>query len=154
MTKPRAPLSVEQALARIAGLIGYDSMSTVTGRCPGHIRAWGDPDRDDQIPLDKAIALDCAYISAGGDDAPLYAAYTHKLELAALERFACGIQLARHAADVIRECGEAGAALVLAAQPGACDKTRANAEREVTEALEKLKRALPMLSPQEEAQPP
>lgn len=156
MTKLRAPLSVEQALSRIAGLIpdGYDGMSAIVDRTAGHIRAWGDPDREDQIPIDCAIALDLAYIEAGGEGAPIHEAYTHRLEMAALATFADGIALGRHAADTIRECGEAGEALVLAAQPGATPADRQKAEREVGEALEQLKRTFSVLvSPQTPSAP-
>lgn len=152
MTKPRAPLSFEQALARIAGQLadGYNTMGAITGRCASTVRAWGDPDRREEIPLPAACALDLAYVEAGGDGAPLHEAYTHQLEQAALLQWAAGRELARHAAQVIKECGEAGSALVLATQPGACARVKASAATEVAEALETLKRALPLL----QADPP
>lgn len=157
MTKERAPLSFEQALARIAGRLpdGWNTMSAITGRSASTIRAWGDPDRREEIPLRDACKLDLAYVEAGGDSAPLHEAYTHQLEQAALAQWAPGRELAAHAAQVIKECGDAGSALVLASQPGACDRLKADAKREVAEAMEKLKRALPLLeAAQQQAQPP
>lgn len=157
MTKPRAPLSVEQALARIGGQLdgGFEAMGALTGRSASMVRAWGDPDRREYIPLDCAIVLDLAFVAAGGDGAPLHEAYTHQLEQAALLQWAAGRELARHAAQVIKECGEAGSALVLATQPGACPRIKAQAATEVAEALDTLKRALPLLQAAEPvSQPP
>lgn len=161
MTKLRAPLSFEQALARIAGQLdgGFDAMGALTARSASTVRAWGDPDRREHIPLDCAVVLDLAYVEAGGEGAPLHEAYTHQLEQAALLQWAAGRELARHAALVIKECGEAGSALVLAVQPGACPNTREQAAREVAEALDVLKRMLPLLRPDDgtgdnPAQPP
>lgn len=152
MTKLRAPLSFEQALARIAGQLdgGFQAMGTLTARSPRLVRAWGDPDRREQIPLDCAITLDLAYVEAGGEGAPLHEAYTHQLEQAALLKWAAGRELARHAAMVMKECGEAGSALVLATQPGACDRVKAQAARELAEALEVIKRTQAIL----QSQPP
>lgn len=148
MTKHRAPLSIEQALARIAGQLpdGYADMARRTGHQPGTVRAWGDPDRRERIAVDDAIALDIAYQEAGGTGAPIHEAYTHQLELAHLSHFASRISLGRHAVDVIKEGGEAHAALVRAAQPGATPEDRRHAEVEIGEALETLKRALPLLA--------
>lgn len=147
MTKPRAPLSIDAALSRIAGFLpgGWSDMATTTGRAERTVRNWGDPDTAEQIPLDCAIALDLAYIGAGGDCAPLYECYSLKLELAQIERFACNIQLARHTADVIREGGEAHSALVRATLPGATRADRQEALRESAEAIDFLKRVIPLL---------
>lgn len=147
MTKVRAPLSIDAALARIAGHMpkGYDDLAQVTGRAVRTVRNWGDPDTPEQIPLDCAIALDLAYIAAGGDCAPLFETYSLKLEMASMERFACNIALARHTADVIREGGEAHSALVRATLPGATRADREDALRECSEAMDFLKRVFPLL---------
>lgn len=147
MTKARAPLSIDAALARIAGHLpgGYNDMATIAGRAVRTVRNWGDPDTAEQIPLDCAIALDVAYIAAGGDCAPLFETYSLKLELAHMQRFACNIELARHTAEVIREGGEAHSALVRATLPGATEGDRADALRECVEAFDILKRTLALL---------
>jgi hypothetical protein len=147
MTKARAPLSIDAALARIAGHLpgGFTDMAQIAGRAVRTVRNWGDPDTAEQIPLDCAIALDVAYIAAGGDCAPLFETYSLKLELAHMQRFACNIELARHTADVIREGGEAHSALVRATLPGATDADRADALRECVEAFDILKRTLALL---------
>lgn len=148
MTKLRAPASIDAALARIAGQLpdGWAAMAAVARRAPRTVRNWGDPDTPEQIPLDAAIALDLAYQAAGGIGAPLYETYTMQLELPASERFASRHQLARLAAEYIRESGEAGAALVNAAQPGADHLEFRAAEREVLEALTVLQRAIHQLA--------
>lgn len=147
MTKRRAPLSVEAALARIAGQLdnGYETMGELSGRGARMVRKWGDPDAPEQIPFDCAIEFDLAYIAAGGEGAPLYEAYAHRLEMAEAACFADAHALGRQAAALIREYGEAGGALVVAAQPGATAAEHADAERELLEALETGKRALALL---------
>lgn len=148
MTKRRAPATIGAALARIAGQLPGDwaGMAELVGRAPRTVRNWGDPDTPEQIPLDAAIALDLAYQEAGGSGAPLHETYTIQLDLAGVDRFASRHALARLAADYIRESGEAGAALVNAAQPGADHREFRAAEREVLEALTVLQRAISQLA--------
>jgi len=78
MTKRRAPLSIDTALARIAGRVegGWSGMATVTGRKERTVRNWGDPDTPEHIPMDAAIALDLAYVEQGGEGAPIYECYS------------------------------------------------------------------------------
>ena len=45
MTKRRTPLSTEDAMVRIAALIGYDKMGEVSDRSAGHLRNCANPDR-------------------------------------------------------------------------------------------------------------
>ena len=143
----RAPLSLDAALARIAGLIpgSWEKMGELTARKERTVRNWGDPDTSEKIPIDCAIALDLAYREAGGDGAPIFECYAAKLDAAGMTHFADQIALGRHTADVIKEGGDAHAALVRAAQPGATGQDRATALREVEEAIEALLRARPML---------
>ena len=158
MTKLRAPLSVEQALARIAGQLpaGVDTMAEVAGRSVSLVRKWGDPDRDEQIPLDCAIALDLAYQAAGGEGCPLHQAYTAKLEISAAARFADRFELLRRATDVIKEGGEAHAALTRACLPDATRADEDHALRELAEAFEAIKPTLAALgaAPGNERAPP
>lgn len=155
MTKLRTPLSIEQALQRIAGQLeaGVEAMAIVAHRQPGTIRAWMDPDRPEQVSLDAAIALDLAFQAEGGTGAPLFEAYATRLQLAEAARFADRHRLLDRAHAAIKEGGEAHAALVAAARPDATDADRRAAHREVAEAFEQLRDILPLLSGQE-AQPP
>lgn len=147
MTKHRAPLTIDAALARVAGQLpgGWADMATATERSESLVRAWGDPERREQIPICDAITLDLAYRAAGGDGAPLFETYAWQLDQAGVFRFSDEIALGRIAAEAIREGGEANAALVLAAQPGSTDRERREAAREVKQALAALNRSLPML---------
>lgn len=156
MTKLRAPLSIDGALARIAGQLpgAWDDIAAVAGRARSTVRNWGNPDTTDCIPLDCAIRLDIAYQQAGGEGAPLYETYSHQVEIACIARFASGIQLARRTMDAIREGGQANEALVAATLPGASDRDRAAARREVEEAIVALRAALPLLLPPEEPRHP
>lgn len=148
MTSRRAPISIDAALARIAGQLprAWAEMADVTSRSESLVRAWGDPNRREKIPLDCAIALDLAYRAAGGEGAPLFEAYGNLLDEAGMFRFANEITLGRLAAQSIVESAQAHAALVSVAQPGATDRGRAEARREVEEAIAVLHRALPMLT--------
>ncbi len=143
MTKLRAPLSIDAALARIAGHLpgGWDDMAVAADRQAHTIRAWGDPAKPDSIPLPCAIALDVAYRKAGGHGAPLFDAYEALLDIALAEQFADQIELAHVTAHAIREVGQAEHALILASLPGATDETIAAAEREAEEGLVALNTA-------------
>lgn len=147
MTKPRPPLSIDAALARIAGQLerGWESIAEVTGRKNGLVRAWGDPARRERLPVDDAIVLDLAYRAAGGEGAPIFEAYGARLDAAGVEWFGDQIVLGRYASYVIRECSEAEAALVQAAQPGSTARDRTNALREIEEAIAVLSRARMMI---------
>ena len=157
MTKRRAPLSIDAALSRIAGQLpgGWPEMARIACRAERTVRNWGDPDTAEQVPLDCAIALDIAFLGAGGSGAPLFETYGHKLELAEASAFADSHALLRHAESVARETGEANTAIIAAAQPGACPTKRARAIGETLEAIDALKSALPLLGdPHPAAQPP
>ncbi|MEM6907194.1 MAG: hypothetical protein AAF494_00825 [Pseudomonadota bacterium] len=147
MTHRRAPFSTEQALQRIAGQIsgGVDAMAEVAERQSGTIRAWMNPEREEQVTFECAIALDLAYQAAGGTGAPLFESYAAKLHLAEGRRFADRHRLLDYAQGVIKEGGEAHAAIVAAARPGATDEDHRIAHREAAEAYEKLRDILPLL---------
>jgi hypothetical protein len=146
--KPRPPLSIDAALARIAGHVpgGWSLMARHCDRVEGTVRAWGDPDRDEQVSVDCAIVLDLLYQEHGGQGAPIFEAYALKLELEELAKFADRFALLSLAADVIKEGGEAHSALVRACAPGAKASERNEALPEVREALEPLKQVIPLLS--------
>ena len=156
MTVRRAPLSIDAALARIAGELprGWADMAEAAGRCESLVRAWGDPNRREKIPMDCAIALDLAFRAAGGTGAPIFETYAYQLDEAGVYRFADEIALTRLAAQSIRESGEAHAALVDAAQPGATERMRSAARIEVEEAIAVLHRTIPMLSGHPATAPP
>ena len=148
MTKLRPPLSIGAALARIAGQIegDYSEMVRLTERSASLVRAWGDPERRERMPIDDAITLDLAYRRAGGQGAPIFEAYGTMLDAEGLHWFADQVALSRQAATIIRECSEAEVAVIVAAQPGATLRDRAQAAREIEEAMAVLARARTMLN--------
>ena len=148
MTKHRAPLSFDAALARIAGQVpgGYDALALRCDRKPRTVRNWGDPDTVENVPIDVAVDLDLLFAESGGDGSPFLEAFAHQREQLELVRHADRVALGARAAEVIKECGEAGSALVVASQPGASPRHRALARAELTEAYETIKRTLPLLS--------
>lgn len=153
MTKARPPLTIDAAISRIAGHLprGFEGIACITNRAVRTCRNWSDPDTPENIPIDCAIELDLAYQAAGGVGAPIFETYALKLELAATNKFADAITLARRLPDIIRECGEANAALIEAADPSATPVIRRNALRECEEAMNALKAVMPLI---QEPQPP
>ena len=147
--KPRAPLSTDQALARIAGQLpgGWPEMASVTDRSESLVRKWGDPEARERIPLDDAIELDIAFQKAGGVGAPLADSYFHRLELAAASAFAEQHNLLTQTEALSTEMGEALAACIRACQPGAGERERADALRELVDVLECAKPMVTALDP-------
>ena len=145
MTKRRAPLTVENALFKVIGQISIERAAEVTGREPSYLRSMSDPDSRYCLSVENAVALDIEYQATGGIGAPIYETYGLLLNAAQAERFAQGHNLARHASEVIRECGEAGSALVVASMPGADARDQREAKREIEEAIASLTVALPLV---------
>lgn len=153
MTRERAPLSLDAALARIAGQLpgSWADMAQLTGKAERTVRGWGDADRDEQINLPAAITLDLAYQAAGGAGLPCYEAYGYMIGAAQRGRFANAFEILALAASVIRESGQAEAALIDACLPDATSGDRREAQRELIDAIEAMKRALIVL---EQVDPP
>lgn len=147
MTKLRAPLSIDAALARIAGQLpgGYEEAADLTDCRARTVRKWGDPDAPEEISLRRAITLDLAYVAAGGEGYPLHQAYTHQLEVAEAEHFADRFDLLRRTAALIKEGGEAQAALARLCLPDATEADRRVALRELAEAFELTRQLLSLL---------
>lgn len=147
MTKLRAPGSIDAALSRIAGLVpdGWAGMASTVDRKERTVRNWGDPDTPESIPLECAIALDLAYIAAGGVGAPIHETYALQLNLQLQTQFGDILQLATLNAEFILEAGQAGAAVIQATAPGAPDKLKREALRESEEAATALARTIAAL---------
>jgi hypothetical protein len=157
MTKLRAPLTIDTALARIAGHLpqGWPQMGKITGYQERTVRKWGDTDADGEIPTKAAIALDLAYVDHGGQGLPIYEYYSAAIDAAGAARFAQTIALGALLPDLIHECAEAEVAIALASQPGAPAGARAKALHEVEEAILKLSAArLALAGVDPEHQPP
>ena len=135
MTKLRAPISIDTALARIAGQVdgGWDAMAVHVGYQPRTVRAWGDPDRSEQPPLTACVALGILYRQQGGLGDPLLQAHADMVGAADAIAFADSHELRRETIGFLRESNEASIALFEAAEPDADEADRAVALREVME---------------------
>ena len=142
MTKERPPVSFELGLTRVAGLIGWDRTATILCMSERTARDRSDPDTQpcvgDSVNLDEAVALDAAYRAAGGDGAPMLQCFALKVETALAGATADAAALARRAAQVAEETGQAVKAIVLASVPGASPVQRQIAAREAEEAISAL----------------
>jgi hypothetical protein len=140
VTKLRPPASFEQAITRIAGLIGWDEVSRLTGRSDRTVRDWSDPDNATLPTIAQAFALDAAYRAAGGCDTPIHSVYQLRLDTEA-HTTPDSDAIRTATANAARESGEAITALILASDPGASPAHRARALLETQEATAALTRA-------------
>lgn len=147
MTKPRAPLSIDAALARVAGQVpgGWKAMAEALGRHERTVRRWGDPDFGEEITVSAAIRLEILYQEHGGEGWPIYEAYGLLIGTAAEAHFFDQFELLRRLGELMKENGEAEAALLRLSMPDASSADRDTALRELIESLEAAKRILPML---------
>lgn len=140
MTKARDPSTFEDAILRIVDRIGWAAAADAVGKGERVVRNWSDPDMDRQPTIDEAMALDAAYLSAGGGEPPLMAVYGRRLDrMVQAPSDAAVLVRASQAAAV--EAGQAIAALMAASQPGASPRDIAAADKETEEAIEALTEA-------------
>lgn len=142
MTKLRPPISFEQAMNRVAGILGWDGMAEALGLTESAVRKKGDPDAPGSLTFAEALKLDTAYSLAGGDGFPLHETYALRLKLSVDDGRASSAELVRATARAAREAGEAVEALLAASEPGADAFTRQTAAREGQEAIEALTSAV------------
>lgn len=160
-TKPRPPISIDAALARIAGQLtgSWAEMAEVTGYQERTVRRWGDfdaqPDEAEarDIPMRTAVKLDIAYQAAGGTGAPILEAYADLVKVAAAEAFACKQQLFAATMGFMAENNEAELALLEATKPEAGPAEIANAKRQLLDAREDIDEILAGLGGNQRAPP-
>lgn len=156
MTKRREPISIDTALARIAGQDGVGSwagMADATGYAERTVRAWGDPDRDEVPPLPACVVLGILYRKCGGVGDPLLQAHADLIGAAESEAFGSKQELRRETLDFFRETNEANLALLEAAEPDAGDAEQARATKEVLDVRNWADRLLGRLSGRTRAPP-
>ncbi|MGE5563144.1 MAG: hypothetical protein ACM3ZV_07510 [Bacillota bacterium] len=145
MTKQRSPLTFENAITTVASLIGWPEVGRICKRSERTVRNWSDPDTSAMITLDQALALDTAYITAGGDGPPFHLCYTGRLDAETLAACATQEALLSAAAKTSKETGEAVSAAIAASRPNASIGDIAIAEREHEEAIVALSASLAQL---------
>jgi hypothetical protein len=147
VTKPRPPLTLDAALARIAGQLpqGWAGVAAVAGRAESTVRRWGDQDQPEQLPMPAAIDLDLAYQRAGGEGAPIFETYALLLQVSQEQAFADGLALQRAGCELAREAGQGVEALVLAGMPGGDQARRDRAIAELEDVARLIPRAIAQL---------
>jgi hypothetical protein len=81
--KPRPVLSIVDAVTRMLAELGPAALAKAVGKSESLVRAWSDPDRDEQPSLPQAILLDRLWLASGRVNPPLIAAYRAQLRLSA-----------------------------------------------------------------------
>jgi len=119
MTKPRAPLSFSLAIRQIIELIGCPAAARATRRAVRTVLHWSESDRSSLPRLDRAIALDRAFLAAGGGYPPILASYARQLEIDMADLLACPTALTDAIALAARETGEAVSASIHVTLSGA-----------------------------------
>jgi hypothetical protein len=144
MTKERRPLSVDSALARIAGQVpgSWAQMARTVGYAERTVRKWGDEDADERVNIPAAIALDILFQQHGGSGQPIYEAYGYLIKASVAASFADQFEILRRAVVVATETAQAQSALMRVALPDATDNDRRIAQRELREAIEVLQGCL------------
>jgi hypothetical protein len=135
MTKLRDPHTFENAMAIVAGKLGWRKVADICHRAENTVRNWSDPDTSAAVTLDAALQLDAEYQAAGGDGAPFHQCYSTRLEAAIIAATPCREAIIDGAGSLAKESGEAIAAALIAARPGATLAESMIAEREIEESI-------------------
>jgi hypothetical protein len=118
VTKLRDPLSFSAAIHAVATAIGMQEAARLTGRAVRTVQHWSESDRSGTPTLDQAIALDKAFMAAGGGSSPILECFTRQMEIYRVQADACRLALAQDVAELSREAGDAISHCIQALQPG------------------------------------
>lgn len=135
MTKVRAPLTFENALSQVAGVIGWAKTAHIVGQAERTVRNWSEPDTTAKISLEAALKLDVAFHEEGGEGAPFHDCYATRLDVETLAAVSGREALLAGVAIAAKESGEAVHAAIVAAHPNASHADVVLAEREIEEAI-------------------
>lgn len=135
MTKERAPLTYEDALSRVFGLVGRMAAAEVAGVAERTLYDWGQPDNQRSVPINIAEQLDVAYIAAGGQGRPFHDTMAMRLNTAHGQAYACQVQLAEQVAGFAKEAGEFSAEAIRLTLPGSGTLQIAKLRKEAGEAI-------------------
>lgn len=134
MTHPREPLTTEQAFDKVVGDLKIERAAAVIGREKHYLRAISNPASDQRLTLDDALALDGAYAAeVEPGHYPIFESYRLRLALAEQTAIRDAVELGQHAARCALENGQACAAMIEAALPGASLATLRRAITELEE---------------------
>jgi hypothetical protein len=134
MTQLRAPQTYDEAITRIAGVIGWDRICQITGRAVRSARYWSQPNCKTVPSIAQAQALDAAYIAAGGAGSPFLDTFEFQLGQQLQRQDACTRQLLTEIAVATKECGDAMSAALGVVSSNASPLSAHRAFAEVVEA--------------------
>jgi len=145
MTKVRAPLTFSLAITTAIGLIGWDQAAKITRRSKRAVRYWSESDKASMPTLDQALALDRAFMEAGGAYPPILESYARQLDVALANTMACRAALADDIAQASLETADAISSSIHAMQHGASPTEIHHAIKETEEASGSINRLLTRL---------
>lgn len=145
MTKVRAPLSFSLAITTAVGVIGWDQAAKITRRSKRAVRYWSESDQGGLPTLDQAMALDKAFMAAGGGFAPILESYARQLDISLLDTLACREALADDIAQATQESAGAISSSIHVTLPGSTPTEIYHAIKETEEASGAMNRLLTRL---------
>lgn len=130
MTLLRAPLTFDDAMTRVADVIGWAEAARIARRRVRTVRFWSEEGCTATPSIATAVKFDAAYRAGGGEGAPFAEAHAHMLGTHIDRQDACRRALAEDLATAARETGEATAHAIIVATSNASprDTMRAIAE--------------------------
>lgn len=142
MTKPRAPLTFARAITTVAGHLGWQETAKIAGRSDRTVRLWSESDQATTPTLAQAVALDRAFIQAGGGFAPILESYARQLDVQLAKSMACHAALAADIATATVETADAISSSIHAMQMDAAAARIHHAIAETEDASSALQRLL------------
>jgi len=109
-------------------------MAAIVGRSERLVRKWSHPLAKAHPTVAQGVALDAAFVEAGGECAPISDTYLQLLDREVSERVANRLALTVAVATAAKESGEAIAAALAVTHPGAGPREVHRAETEIEEA--------------------
>lgn len=134
MTKTRDPVSIENTLREVIGLLKIGRAAEATGRQPAYLHAMTDPAKPGELTVKDVVALDLEWRASGREGYPLLATIERMIRTGAEDRFAEEHAFGSLTFEFVKESGEASAALVAAMAPGAPVQVLETALREAEHA--------------------
>lgn len=145
MTVPKPPLTVEEALDRVIGLLTMPAAVEATGRKASYLRALSHPRKREKLTVIDMIKLDVAHMKAGLPGAPIFETVATILQAAQPALFSSAYEISRMTIDVVKEDAESQVALIEASLPGADRKTMLRALKEAVDSLSARHRAVAVI---------
>jgi hypothetical protein len=121
VTKLREPGSIEDALDLVIGALGMPEAVKATDRKKEYLRAASDPDNEQLLTVRDMLALDKAHIAQGGD-ATIWQTAGRMLKAQCLGAFSDAVTFGQIGSELVREGGEAFAAMFDISQIGNADR--------------------------------